>query len=188
MENLHAICSSQTKHRYLQTEELRNKKSSRENFKSVKRRPLTVILDGVGSHYNIGAIFRACDNFLVEKLIICKTEFNPKNKRFKKSSIGVVNWVPHIVSHDPVHHIKELKSDGYKIISVEQTTSSVEMSSLSINTPICIVLGSESYGVSQDVLDESDYVVEIPIEGMANSINVSMVAAIVLHNVSRLSI
>jgi 23S rRNA (guanosine2251-2'-O)-methyltransferase len=181
METLPAICSSQTKHRYLQTEELRNKKLSREHFKSIKRRPITVILDGVGNHYNIGAIFRACDNFLVEKLIICKTDFNPKNRKFKKAARGVVNWVPHITSNNPVHHIKELKSQGYKIISVEQTTCSVKMSSLSINTPICIVLGSESYGVSQDVLDESDYVVEIPIEGMANSINVSMVAAIVLH-------
>lgn len=65
MDAAHATNLDQQDHRYLLTEELRSCKTSRESFKSIERKPITVMLYGVGIHYNLGAIFRACDNFLI---------------------------------------------------------------------------------------------------------------------------
>jgi tRNA (guanosine-2'-O-)-methyltransferase len=57
--------------RALTTVELRRTKATRDKFLAHPRRPITVVLDGVAQDYNIGAIFRLCDAFLVQQLVIC---------------------------------------------------------------------------------------------------------------------
>ena len=59
--------------RVLSRVELRRPKANRDEFLALPRRPITVVLDGIGQNYNIGAIFRLCDAFLVERLVICGT-------------------------------------------------------------------------------------------------------------------
>lgn len=57
-------------HRVLTTNDLRRGKMSRETYRTLLRRPVMVVLDGVTQNYNIGAIFRLCDAFLVERLVV----------------------------------------------------------------------------------------------------------------------
>jgi len=80
--------------RALTTFELRRNKIAREEFLTLPRRPITVVLDGVTQNYNIGAVFRLCDAFLVQQLVICGTQVDLRKRRLVQAAQGTQHWVP----------------------------------------------------------------------------------------------
>ena len=83
--------------RVLSKPELRQSKPGRADFAVQARNPVTVVLDGVRGHYNIGAIFRLCDAFLVERLIICGDEPRAtllRKRKLVQAAMGTQRWVP----------------------------------------------------------------------------------------------
>jgi tRNA G18 (ribose-2'-O)-methylase SpoU len=74
--------------RALTRQELRRIKSRRDEFLARPRRPITVVLDGVTQNYNIGAIFRLCDAFLVEQLVICGTKVELHKRKLVQAAQG----------------------------------------------------------------------------------------------------
>ena len=80
--------------RALTTPELRRGKLPRDEFLVQPRRPITVVLDGVGQNYSIGAIFRLCDAFLVQALVVCGTKFDLHKRRLVQAAQGTQHWVP----------------------------------------------------------------------------------------------
>ncbi len=80
--------------RALTTPELRLSKVTREEFLTRPRRPTTVVLDGVSQSYNIGAIFRLCDAFLVQQPVICGTKLDLRKRRLVQAAQGTQHWVP----------------------------------------------------------------------------------------------
>lgn len=161
--------------------ELRRGKPDRQAFKNLERIPIRVVLDGVCRHYNIGSIFRLCDGLLIEKLYICEIEFSETRRQFTQAARGSQRWIPYETSASTLYVIRKSKKEGYKIASLEQTRNSIRPDEFEMNQPLCLVLGSESDGVSQEVLDMSDFVFELPIFGMINSYNVCSAAAITLY-------
>ena len=80
--------------RALTTAELRRTKSSRDEFIARPRRPITVVLNGVSQNYNIGAIFRLCDAFLVQQLVICGRKVDLHKRKLVQAAQGTQHWVP----------------------------------------------------------------------------------------------
>jgi len=83
--------------RALTTPELRRTEPARDEFLTQPRRPITVVLDGVTQNYNIGAIFRLCDAFLVQQLVICGTKVDlhkPGASGARHSALGAVERAP----------------------------------------------------------------------------------------------
>ncbi len=76
------------------------------------------------------------------------------------------------------------KADGYQVVVVEQASNSIPPEDFVPAFPVCVVLGGERGGVSSAVMKLADAVIEIPMRGMANSINVATAAAIVLYSIS----
>ena len=74
--------------RALTTPELRRTKATRDQFLLRPRRPITVVLDGVTHNYNIGAVFRLCDAFLVQELLICGTKADLRKRRLVQAAQG----------------------------------------------------------------------------------------------------
>lgn len=163
------------------TQELRRPKLARKEFKELQRLPIRVVLDGVRQHYNIGAIFRLCDGFLIEHVYICNTEFREKSRKFVQASRGTHRWVPWSVSSNTLETVQKIKNEGFSIAALEQARDSITPEAYQSESPICLVVGSENDGVCQEVLDISDIVFELPILGMTNSYNVSTAAAITLY-------
>ena len=157
-------------------------KRDRETFRALPRRPVTVVLDRVGRNYNIGAIFRLCDAFLIGRLVICGKDLDLKKRKLMQAARGTERWVPWEQAESALAVIQEAKACGASIIVVEQTTGSIALEDLQPSFPACVVFGSEAHGVSQEIVDIADVVVSIPMLGMANSINVASAAAIVLYN------
>ena len=164
----------------LPTDALRARKGDRADFVARPRTPIAVVLDGVHGPYNQGALFRLADGFLLEHLHFCGAELILWNRRFKKAARGTERWVPHSVDEDSVSVVLAYRARGYQIVAAEQATRSVPLWQATLRGPLCLVLGAEMDGVSDPVLALCDLVVEFPTLGMANSLNVSMSAAMLV--------
>ena len=169
----------------LYTSELRARKHDRAQFATLPRTPIVLILDGVHGNYNKGAMFRLCDAFMVEKIHFCRTTLEPRHRRFAKSARGTYRWVPHEVGEDTLAVINDYRERGYRIVVTEQCEGSVGLETADLSGPICIVLGGELEGVAPDVVAAADAVVELPTLGMANSLNVSLSAAMMVLSAYR---
>ena len=151
-------------------------------FKQIPKTPLIIILDDIRSLNNIGSIFRTADAFIIEKIILCGITASPPNKDIQKTALGSTESVDWEYQKDISSVIKNLKKEGVYIWSIEQTENSNKLNDLEIeeNRKHAIILGNEVKGVSQNAVDLSDNVIEIPQFGTKHSLNVSACSAILI--------
>ena len=139
-------------------------------------------MDNLRSGHNIGSLFRTADAIRAEKMFLCGSTLTPPNHKITRASKGSEKWVPWEYALNAVDSLEKLKRSGVVIVSAELSETSVDYRSVIPGFPCCLVLGNETKGVSTEVLSYSDYIVHIPMLGMQNSINVSVVAGILgLH-------
>lgn len=155
--------------------------------KEVERFPVSVMLDNIRSLYNVGSIFRTCDSARVAKLIMCGFTPHPPRKEIEKTALGAVDTVPWQYEKDILKAIKEQKELGVKVIAVELTDEKREYTDLNTEEyPICLVLGNELSGISDEVLAECDDAIEIPMHGVKHSLNVGVAAGITIFEAVRI--
>jgi tRNA G18 (ribose-2'-O)-methylase SpoU len=159
-------------------------KPSRDLFMALPRNRIIVVLDGVKGSYNQGALFRLCDAFLVEKLVVCAAMVDLRQRRLIQAARGAQHWVPWELSADAATAVRQLKTAKYTVVAAELCPSSVPVETIFARSPIALVLGGERHGVSAGVLELADQIVAIPMAGMSNSLNVAMTGAIVLHAIA----
>jgi len=166
--------------RKLKNTELNRK--SIDDFKKSKKTAAIVILDNIRSIHNVGSIFRTSDSFLIEKIIISGYTATPENDRMKKTALGSSDSVDWEYSDDIIETIKKLKKKDVKIVSIEQADESLKIEKFNpvSGTKYAFIFGNEVDGVSDDIINVSDQVVEIPQVGTKHSLNVSVAAGIVL--------
>lgn len=129
---------------------------------------------------NIGSVFRIADAMGVEKIYLTGTSVVPPNSKIKKTSRSTENYVDYEYVADPILLINQLKLDGYKIVSLEIASSSVDIRDIEISftEKICLVLGAENEGVHQSILEASDIITHIPMLGKNSSMNVATACAV----------
>ena len=164
---------------------LRNTELNRktiEEFKKSKKTSAIVILDNIRSIHNVGSIFRTSDSFLIEKIIISGYTATPENSKMEKTALGSSDSVDWEYTEDVIETIKNLKNNGIKVVSVEQADRSlkIEKSVPKKGIKYAFVFGNEVDGVSDEIILESDQVLEIPQVGTKHSLNVSVAAGIIL--------
>lgn len=171
----------------LKPDTLRLMTVSEEDRKKIKRNPVYIILDNVLDTYNIGAIFRLTDAVAAEKVILCGGSETPPNHRIKKASINTTEWVPWEYSSTAVEAIQnlKLKIQNVKVVGVEQVENSKPYDKVDYTFPVALVVGHETDGVSKEVLELCDEVVEIPMWGVNTSLNVMVSLGIVLFEVMK---
>jgi len=165
--------------------ELRQTKPNRTDFQKMRRRPITVLLDGVQQHYNLGAVFRLCDAFLVQRLVIAGRPLDIRNRKLVKAARGTQRWVPWTAAENAFEVVKAAKNFGLYVVAAEQTAASLGPASLAVQYPVLLVLGGETSGISPQILDWADTIIALPMLGMANNLNVSTAAAILLYELDR---
>ena len=178
---------SMTKNKFL-IRKLKNSELDRlsiEEFKQSKKTPLIVILDNIRSLNNIGSVFRTSDAFLIEKIYLCGITATPPHKDIHKTALGSTDTVAWEYVEDTLDLVKSLQSQGVKICSIEQAENATMLNDFrpEVNTTYAIVFGNEVKGVQQDVIDVSDFVIEIPQYGTKHSLNISVSAGIVIWDV-----
>lgn len=165
--------------------ELRTTKATEEHRSQIKRNPIYIVLDSVLDTYNVGAIFRLADAVSAKKVYLCGQTEIPPHTRIKKASINTTEWVEWEYKESALEAVKELKSQGVQIVSVEQSPKSVPFQNAEYNFPVALVVGHETEGVSKEVLSASDLIVELPMWGINKSLNVMVSLGIVLYEVVR---
>ena len=148
-----------------------------------ERNGIHLILDNVLDTYNIGSIFRLADAVGAKKVYLCGGTATPPNPRIKKASINTTEWVEWEYFPDVVGAIKNLKFKikNLQVVAVEQSEKAVPYDKFEYKLPLALVVGHETYGVSKEVLEMVDAVVEIPMFGVNVSLNVMVSLAIVLY-------
>ena len=153
-----------------------------EQYKQAPETGIVVVLDNIRSAHNIGSAFRSCDSFKIDKIYLCGICAVPPSAEIHKSAIGAEFSVDWEYFSDTMSAVEKLKKDGYCIVSVEQTVHSVSLDDFvpSPDGKYAFVFGNEVSGVSQEVVDASDFALEIPQYGTKHSLNVSVAVGIVL--------
>lgn len=173
--------------RKLTHEEIALKRFSVEQLKEQKRNPIYVLLDNVRSLYNVGSIFRTSDGARIEKLFLCGHTPYPPRKEIEKTALGAIKTVPWEYFPNPLTVINQLRSQGIKICSLEQTDMSFCYDKLQLKDfPLCLVLGNEIMGISKDIIEHSDIAIEIPMYGSKQSLNVAVAYGIALFEMLKI--
>lgn len=149
-----------------------------------KRQPdLTVLMDEVNKPHNLAAIVRTCDAVGVGHIHAVSP-----TKRVKigdHTASGSTRWV-HIQTHNEVAEaIHSIKASGMQVVATQLSARAQDFRQIDYTKPTCIIVGAEKFGVSDTAAELADHHVIIPMDGMVQSLNVSVATAIVLYEAER---
>jgi len=166
-------------------DELKAVRPTLKEVMGIPRSPISFLVENIRSVHNVGAIFRTADGIGAEKLYLAGYTAYPPRQDLKKVSLGAEESVPWEHFENPMDAVKIIKSKGISIIALEQTRFSKSIYDFNWKFPICIILGNEVKGVSEDLLNVSDDCFEIPMKGIKQSLNVSVAAGVVGYEIAR---
>ncbi len=162
-------------------------RSTLETVHQVNKLPVYVVLNSIRSNYNVGSVFRTSDGAMIKKLYFCGYTPHPPKKEILKTALGSTESVDWEYVEDPKDVILKLKKEGVKICALELTENSKPYYRVkSADFPLCLIIGNEITGVSQDLLDLCDYSIEIPQYGIKQSLNVAVAYGIAIFELRKI--
>lgn len=156
---------------------------------------MILILDNIRSAHNVGALFRTADGAGIEKLYLVGITPQPASKKLyltdaektlKKTALGAeenLAWKK-VKAMGPL--LGRLKKEGYALVALEQSEKSIDYRSWqpSQGDLVALIVGNEVEGISKKTLERCDAILELPMRGKKNSLNVSVAAGIALYHLS----
>ncbi len=148
-----------------------------------------LVLHDIRSVYNVGALFRTADAVGITKIILSGFSPTPVDRfgrdrvDFSKCALGAEKTMPWEYVASIEEKINSLKQDGFQIIGVEQHKNSVDYKQVEKTEKMVIILGTETTGMAESLMGLCDTIVEIPMQGAKESLNVSVAGGIVLYRI-----
>ncbi len=151
-------------------------------FKNAPKIPVIVVLDNIRSLNNIGSVFRTADAFLIKEIFLCGITARPPHKDIHKTALGATDSVDWRYFSTTDAAIENLQKKGVKIVSIEQVEKAIPLQDFNVkpDETYALVFGNEVKGVQQNIINRSDYCIEIPQFGTKHSLNISVSAGVVL--------
>ncbi len=145
---------------------------------------IKVVLHNIRSLHNVGSLFRSCDAFGIDELILTGYTPTPPRPEISKTAIGAEEFVSWSAWDDFEKVSTSLKKDGYTIIGLEQTDKSIPLPGFDPSSfdKLCLVMGNEVTGIDDDILPFIDHFVSIPQFGNKHSLNVSVAGGVLLYS------
>ena len=157
---------------------------------------IIVIAHNIRSTHNVGAIFRTCEGFGVKKIILSGYTPYPQlpndprlphiaeklTSQIHKTALGAETMVP--FEHQEIPNLTQLKAVGFKIVGLEQDSRAVPLPDYISPSKVVLLLGEEVEGITIDLRNQCDDLVEIPMKGKKESFNVSVATGIALYGLS----
>lgn len=165
-------------------EKLKNEELGRlgvDDFKKAPKTPVVLVLDNIRSLHNVGSVFRTADAFRIEQVVLCGITATPPHKDIRKTALGATESVAWAYSGSAAEAVQALRKT-HRCWAVEQARGAVFLDAFAPGPGqrYAFVLGHEVKGVSQEVIDLCEGVVEIPQAGTKHSLNVSVAAGVLL--------
>ncbi len=147
------------------------------------KKKIVLILHNIRSRYNVGSIFRTADGAGINKIYLCGITPIPPHSRISKVALGAENYVDWEGYRQTGRLVDKLKREGFQIVALEQNKESLNYSKFKPKYPIAIILGAEVEGLPRRVLNKCDRIIEIPMQGQKESLNVSVACGIAIFQI-----
>jgi tRNA G18 (ribose-2'-O)-methylase SpoU len=152
---------------------------SQEEYEKLPKSPIYFVLDNLRSAFNVGAFFRLGDILRVSGIYLCGYTAFPPNLKLEKTSLRTIDFVDWKHFENTSDAIEELKAEKIEVWAAETAKTAIRYDELSVKDKgIALVFGNEALGISEDILKICDGIVEIPVFGFKNSLNVASAAAV----------
>ncbi|MFY7731415.1 MAG: TrmH family RNA methyltransferase [Flavobacterium sp.] len=148
-----------------------------------RSRHFVVAIEDVYQLHNTSAVLRTCEVFGVQELHVVEEKYGKKID--KEIALGAQKWVDVDRYNTTTECINQLKSRGYKIIATSPHAEAADLDDFDISERAAIFFGTEKKGLTQEVLDQADGFIKIPMLGFTESLNISSSAAIIIQNISQ---
>ena len=142
----------------------------------------TVAVEDVFQLHNTSAVMRTCDVFGIQELNVIEEKFGKDID--KEIALGAQKWVDINRHASTASCIHKLRGEGYKIIATSPHIDSCYLDEFDITEPAALFFGTEKTGLSQEVLDQADGFIKIPMVGFTESLNISTSAAIIMEHIT----
>ena len=153
-----------------------------DNVLQQRTKHFTVATEDVYQLHNTSAVIRSCDVFGIQEVNIIEER---NSKRIDREiAMGAQKWVDLNRFHSVKECIKDLKQKGYQIVATTPHENDCLLHEFDVSKKACFFFGRETEGLSQEVLDEADCYLKIPMSGFTESLNISVSAAIILQHVT----
>jgi len=152
---------------------------------------VSLILNNIRSAENVGSILRTADAVGVTRVYLCGItptpvdRFGRPNAKVLKASLGAEEGVAWEQREDTKELLEELKERGVYIIALEQSAQSVDYKEIRIQKNSVLIVGNEVEGVEEELLTLCDQIMEIPMRGTKESLNVSVATGVALYALTR---
>jgi tRNA G18 (ribose-2'-O)-methylase SpoU len=155
------------------------------DYAKLEKSPIYFVLDNLRSAFNVGAFFRLSDVLRASGVYLCGYTAFPPHAKLQKTSLGTVDFVNWKHFEKTADAISDLKDKGVKVWAAETAYNAVRYDKLDVEKPTAVVFGNEALGLPQDVLRLCDGVVEIPVLGFKNSMNVVSAGAVLGFEIAK---
>lgn len=167
---------------YLETFISENRKEGFKRVLANRTKHFTVVCEDVYQLHNTSAVMRSCEVFGIQELRVVEQRFGKKID--KEIALGAEKWVDIHRYANIQDCINELKNQEYQIIATTPHENDCLLEDFDITKPSAIFFGTERHGLSDEVLQQADGYLKIPMVGFTESLNISVSAAIILQNIS----
>lgn len=156
-----------------------------EEYQALPKFPVHIVLDNLRSAFNVGSVFRLADTARIESVITCGYTAHPPHPRLEKTALGSVDYVPHSHFESTAQALGWLQQEQIPVWAMETTSHSQRYTEVTYPKPVALLFGNEALGVDPQALEACDRIVEIPVFGFKNSLNVACACAVVVYEVLR---
>ena len=146
-----------------------------------------LVLNDIRSVYNVGALFRTADAVGITRIIMAGFSPTPIDRfgrartDLAKSALGAELSIPWEYVDDLAAKVVEYRDKGFHIVGIEQDARAIDYKKIKKTEKVLFILGTETTGMEESLLGLCDTIVEIPMQGTKESLNVSVAAGIVLY-------
>lgn len=171
---------------YLQSFITENRKETFERVLNKRTRHFTVVLEDIYQKHNTSAVVRSCDVFGLQDIHIIENKY--KSYVTNQVAKGAHKWIDfhyyNKLEYNNQVCVDALRRKGYKIIATTPHNDSCFLQEFDITNKSAFVMGVEKEGVSQDIMNQADGFLKIPMVGFTESLNISVATAIILQNIT----
>ena len=149
---------------------------------------VAVLLHNVRSSHNVGSIFRTADAAGISRIFLSGytprpvDRFGRTQKDIAKTALGAERYLTWEYAAKPTPLIRRLRQEGWIIVGIEQDPSAKDFRAFRANEKTLFILGNEVLGLSKSIRVRCDVILEIPMRGKKESLNVAVSAGIVLFS------
>jgi 23S rRNA (guanosine2251-2'-O)-methyltransferase len=154
---------------------------------AIKKNEYVVVCQNMRSLFNVGSVFRSADCFGASKVYLTGITGRPPRKEISKVALGAEEYIDWEYVKQPFRLIKKLKAEGYRIAALEQAPNSKIIYEYKPKFPLALILGYEVAGLPKNILAACDDIIEIPMYGKKESLNVASAFAVMASRLAEIA-